>query len=51
VTAPSDAPAENGDGDVKIKVTYETDWGECTVEGTLTGHELEVLFVDMGVDR
>ena len=49
MTAPSDAPAENGDGDVKIKVTYETDYGECTVEGTVSAFDLSVFLGDMAV--
>jgi hypothetical protein len=43
VQLPQDTPAANGDGDVVVRVTYDTAYGECTTSGTMSEFDLDVL--------
>lgn len=38
--SPQDTPAVNGDGDVPVRLSYDTDYGECTVSGRISKDEL-----------
>ena len=47
VQLPQDTPAVNGDGDVEVRLSYTTQYGECTVAGWLPEDDLQAMMTKL----